>query len=196
MTTVAGDIIRVVAGYAYGVAGRPMSNVLHLRDTGPGGIPDPSLLVALGVYLELVFVPYLPLQSDDVSFTEYSVQNVTQGTIIGTQPWPTFTVGGAVTLIASSQIVGLLRMPTAKSKVQGRLNMVGLAETNINEGVIGGTVVAAILSVGANLLLPFVIGPSDVTYVVFNQEFSTFNFPVSAALGAAVRTLGRRKIPA
>lgn len=196
MATVAGDIIRIVAGYTYAVGGRPMSNVLHLRDTGPGGIPDPDLLVASGVYLELVFAALKVVQSDDLIFTEYSVQNVTQSIIIGTQPWPTFVMGDVAAGIDASQVVGLLRMPTARSKVQGRVNVVGLPESNILTGIIAPGFLSEILVTGANLLLPFVIGPSDITYVVYNQEFGTFNFPVSAAVGEAVRSLGRRKIPA
>lgn len=194
MSTNGGDIIRVVAGFSYVSGGKPLSNVLHLIDAGAGGITDVDLLAGVGAYLEVVYATVQAVQSDVLKYTEYSVANITQGTIVGTVPWPTFTEGASADPIDAAQVVGLLRMPTAKTKVQGRVNIAGIPEGNIANSVISVGVRAAILAMGTALIGPFIITPSAIEYVVFNQEFKTHNLPVSAALGDAVRTLGRRKI--
>jgi len=195
MPTNGGDIIRVVAGFAYRPGGTPQSNVIHLVDAGAGGITDANLLIGVGTFLEVVYTTVQAVQSTTYQYTTYSVANITQGTIIGTLPWPTFTAGLAAAAVDAAQVVGLLRMVTARTRVQGRVNVGGIPETNIADSILSVGVQAAILAMGTALIGPFIIAPSAIEYIVFNTTLLTFNLPVSAALGVAVRTLGRRKEP-
>lgn len=195
MPTNPNDVIRVVCGYTYLTGGTPQSNVLHFVDTGGGGISDAALITGVGAAIELVFGLIRTSQSNKLFYTTYSIQNLTQGLLVGTQPWPTFLNGGSANVLNASQVVGLLRMPTAKPGVQGRVNCVGIPEADVTDSILSAGMLAAIASIGANLLIGFTIAPSVITYTVFNQAFSTFNFPVSAVVGTATRILGRRRQP-
>lgn len=195
MTTNPNDVIRATAGYSYNVGGQLMSNVLHFADTGGGGITDADLLTEMGLMLELIFNAVHTLQSVGLQYTEYSVQNVTQGVIIGTLPWPTFTSGLGAGALDISQCVALLRMPTPASQVQGRVNLPGLTEDQILGSVIDAAFIAAALTVGGQLLLPFTVIGGQLTYIVYNQVLFTFNIPNSTAIGSSTRILGRRRKP-
>lgn len=194
MPTVAGDIIRITCKYTYQLAGRPLSNVLHWVDNGAGGITDAALLLGMGVKIEGVFGSLAPEQSTRLYFTTYDVFNVTQGLIVGTAPWPTLNQGGRAGDLSASTAVGLLRMVTAKSRVQGRLNLVGLPEFNLTDSIQDAVWITAALLVGVDLLAAVAIGPSSLIYCVYNQEFGTYTLPVSVALGAASRSIGRRRL--
>lgn len=193
--TAPNDIIRMTANYTYLSAGRPISNVLHFVDNGGGGILDALLLTQSGIILEGIFGPLAPQQSNALFFTTYDVFNVTQSIIIGTLPWPTLTSGGIAGQLSASTVVGLLRMITPKSRVMGRVNLVGLSETILGSSTITGPYIAAALVVGANMLAAFPVGPSFLQYCVYNQEFGAFNLPTSVAIGASSRSQGRRKLP-
>lgn len=195
MATVTGDIIRVVCGYSYGTGGRPMSNVLHYQDVGAGGVPDAELLTDMGVIVEGVFGGIVAQQALELKYTTYTVQNVTQGTLIGTAPWPTLVAGGGPPLIDVSQTVSLLRTVTTKSRVWGRLNLAGLPEASILDSLPNAAWNAAALVTGAVLLTTPVVGTLTARYVVYNRVLLTSTFPSSIALGLAVRSLGKRKVP-
>lgn len=195
MTTVANDIIRVTCNYDYKLAGRPISNVLHFVDNGGGGILDPLLLTQCGVIIEGIFGSLATEQSVGLFFTTYDVFNVTQATIIGTLPWPTLVQGAIAGDLAASTVVGLLRMITASSGVQGRVNLVGMSEAKIADSTIFSAFITAALAVGASLLTAFPVGPSALQYCVYNQVLATFNLPVSTAIGASSRSIGRRRLP-
>lgn len=195
MATVANDIIRVTCNYTYQSGGRPLSNVLHFADVGAGGIIDSLLLTQMGVIIEGKLGPLAAQQSVELFFTTYDVFNVTQGLIIGTLPWPTLVQGAIANQASAPTVVGLLRMITNKSKVQGRVNLVGVAENIISSGVLTGPFVTAALVTGANLLLANPVGPSSMQYVVYNQALATFTVPVATALGTASRSIGRRHLP-
>lgn len=195
MSTAPNDVIRVVCGFSYTAGGRPMSNVLHVVDTGGGGIPDPDLLTGVGLFIEIVYGLLATVQPPTLKYTTYSVQNVTQKLIIGTLPWPTLVAGTGVGNLDASQVACLLRLPTATSQIQGRLYACGLAEGDISSSLFDASVLAAVAAIGANLLIGYTIAPSVITYAVFNQVLKTFKFPVSSAVGVATRALGRRKLP-
>lgn len=194
MTTANNDIIRLTANYTYLTGGRPISNVLHFVDNGGGGIIDSLLLSQMGIILEGIFGPLAPEQGVGLFYTTYDVFNVTQGLIIGTLPWPTLVQGGTGGDLSAATVVALLRMVTPKSRVQGRVNLVGVPEAKLADSTMTGLFVTAALLVGAQLLNSFPVGPSFLQYTVFNQEFKTFTMPVSVALGSSSRSLGRRRL--
>lgn len=193
MPTVTNDVIRIVAGYTYTSGGSPMSNVLHFVDTGSGSISDADLLTSAGLILEIIFADLHALAAIGLKYTEYSVQNLTQDVIIGAASWPTFVAGLAPGGIASSQVSLLLRMPTSKPKVQGRVFIPGNSEDEISSSVFDATTLAAGLTAGVFLLSNFLIAPSQITYTVFNQFLKTFNFPNSTVVGNQTRALTRRR---
>lgn len=195
MPTAPNDIVRAVCGYSYGTGGRPMSNVLHYKDVGAGGVSDAALLTGMGIILEGVFGLIAQQQEQSFKYTTYTIQNITQGILIGTAAWPTLTQGVIVAAIDVSQAVSLLRALTIKTKVQGRLNLTGMPELAITNSLTSAAWNSAVLTAGANLLVNVVIAPSLFRYTVYNTEFGTDNFATSVALGLATRIMGRRKVP-
>lgn len=195
MATVTGDIIRVVCGFSYTTGGRSMSNVLHYQDVGAGGVADAALLTAMGTIIEGVYGALVVQLSSELKFTTYTVQNVTQSVLIGEAPWPTLTVGGGNLNIAVAQAVSLLRMVTNKSRVWGRVNLPGLPETIVVDSFPAAVWNTAALAFGAVLLTTPVVGGLTARYVVYNRILKTSVFPSSVAVGLAVRSLGKRKVP-
>jgi hypothetical protein len=149
----------------------------------------------MGTIIEGVYGFTVPQQSNVLQYTTYTVQNVTQKALIGSAPWPTLTAGGLAGQIDASQVVSLLRTITTKSRVWGRVNFAGLPEVSITDGLPVAAWNTAALNAGANLLTTPVVGGLTARYVVYNRVLLTATFPVSVALGLAVRSLGKRKLP-
>lgn len=194
MATAANDVIRMIAGYAYGIGGKPLSNVFHMADTGGGGITDANLLSAAGSILENILGGIVAVQSDTHQYVDIQVQNLTQNLIIGTIPWPAFTVGSLAEPVNPAQVTALVQMVTPTPRVQGRVYVTGLSEFDVADSAWSVPVLNALAQLGVELLTPRVVAPSELTYCVFNQVLKTFTLPTSTALRTNNRGLNRRKI--
>ena len=194
MSTNANDIIRSVLGYTYTAGGKPMSNVLHWRDTGGGGITDADFIGGFGAAIEAMMVTLLPQQGSAWKYINITLQNLTQNLLIATLVWPTFTEGTAVSAIDTAQTSLLLRMLTAKPRVQGRVNIGGIAEGGIISSAFSTLALLAGSVFGIALLIPISLGTGEITYTVFDQVFKTDNLPTSSFVGNTTRGLNRRKL--
>ncbi len=194
MATNADDVIRVIAGYAYVAGGKPMSNVFHFADTGGGGILDVDFVNGIGTIMEAILQEIHDIQSLAFRYVNIQVQNLTQNLIIGTFPWPTFGAGAGSALNNPSQVCGLVRMITARPRVQGRVFIAGTTESTTGDSAYTGAVQTAMADLGVNLLAPRALGIGELTYCVFNQVLKTFLLPNSTAFGISTRGLNRRKL--
>lgn len=193
MTTNANDIVRGVLGYEYVTGGTPMSNVWHWKDTGGGGITDADFINEFGALMEAILLPMLPQQGSQFDFVNITVQNLTQGLLIATLPWPTFVSGTAVSAVDTAQTAALLRLLTVKPRTQGRVFIPGIAEGAIQNSIFDMNTLVAAAAIGTALLAPQTVGLGELTYTVFNQILLTDNLPTSLFVGNAVRGLTRRK---
>jgi len=194
MPTVTNDVIRAILGFTYNVGGRPMSNVFHFADTGPGGILDSDFINTFGAIAENIYAPIANEQSNQLFFINIALQNLTQALIIGTIPWPTFTTGSIAGPIDVAQMAGLIRMITPKPRIQGRVFAPGFPESGVANSAFQTSVQVAMADLGVNLLAPRALGTSEITYCVFNQVLKTFTLPTSTAFGISTRGLNRRKL--
>jgi hypothetical protein len=100
------DILRVVPTLGMGV-GVTIQNVYHLRVTETGGVDDADVLDDMGEYLEDIYSELLTRIVNDVTFEEYSVQNLTVDVDLGISGFPTLTAGQSSEDPLPSGVAGL-----------------------------------------------------------------------------------------
>lgn len=194
MAVVQNDIIRVTAQMSYGVGGQQLINVLHVLQLDAVSIPDPTALTDLGLMLEVFYTPLLASQSDRIQYIDYTAQNITQDILLGSATWPTFVAGGSPSGVISPQVALLIYFPTNKPNVQGRLFYPGIPETGVTDGIWTAGVQAAMASMGALMLSPYIASTGRYLYQVVNRVLKTNTNPTSAVVRAGARTQRRRSI--
>jgi hypothetical protein len=187
-----GDIVRYACRSTYDTAGQDIINVVYAQALVQNSIIEATIQAEMLLVPEF-FIDGARLEtSNTLKYTVLEVKNITQDLLLGSFSWPTFVQGAKGEPPASPQVVGLLLLPTAKSRVMGRVNFGGLPETAINDGIMDVALVAGLATSGAVMIAPIVQGFSTYQYIVFNVEFGTFNIPTTSSVVLATRTQRRR----
>lgn len=192
MTVLQNDVLRVTAEMT--VNSHDLQNVYHFRSTNVGGVSDAKALDDMAETMEDMYQKIDTLLTDTLTFDAVRVQNVTQGTLLGSADWPLLVAGTLATSLLPEAAAALITYGTVFSRVRGGTYYGGFTET---ENATGGTLTAAtvtqLVALAAELLGEYVYGADSYRYIVYNTILKTFAVPVSAAIQTRWRTQRRRR---
>lgn len=199
MTVTAGDALRVAARLRFGLGGQELINVTHHVLTIPSSLPDADVLSDMGEVLETYYNTIVARMNDKVLFEDYTVTNVTQDVVLGTDNWPTLIAGTSIIDAFPPQCAALILARTIVPRKQGRIYVPGLAE----EGAVGSAWVAGALTdlgnFASKLLLAIVATNGVYSYRVFTRPddgppiiLAKLDPPTTTAVVPFVRTQRRR----
>ena len=192
MTVVQNDVLRVTAEMTFN--GHDLQNVYHFRSTNVGGISDAKALSDGADIMEDVYQKLDASMSTGVAFDQVRVQNVTQGVLLGTAPWPLLVAGAQAADLLPEVVAALITYGTTISRVRGGTYYGGFTETsNDAGGTVNTSLVTSLTTLAAELLGEYVFGADSYRMVVFNAVLGSFNVPVSALIHALWRTQRRRR---
>ncbi len=199
MTVDAGDVIRVASRMSYGAGGQDLINVTHHELTTPGSLPDADVLTDMGLLMESYYFTIDSLMNDTITFVDYTVTNVTKDVVLGTDNWPTLTVGGSIVDALPPQNAALVLARTSTPRKQGRTYLPGFAEDNTSGSLwIAGTL-AALANFAGLMLVSITVGSGTYVYRVFTRPddgppiiLAKADPPTTVAVIPFVRTQRRR----
>lgn len=192
MTVQQNDVLRVTAEMTQ--TADSVQNVYHFRSTNAGAIDDTDVLDDMADIMDEIYALLDGETSDEVSYDQVRVQNVTQNLLIGAIGFPVITVGLNITDPLPRPVAALITYPTAKPKTRGGNYYGGFTEDrNTSTGSILAGTLTNLTSVATLLLAERVFGANSYRMVVFNAVLDTFVLPVSAIIHDIWRTQRRRR---
>lgn len=187
-----GDVVRIACRQTYTSGGQDVINTIHVRASAQVGVTLPAVQADLGALAELYFDAMRLVISNSLRYTFLELKNVTQDTLLGVIPWPTFVQGANAGQMASPQVVALSVLPSDKSRVMGRVNWGGMLETDVSNGIIDALVLAAMATAQAVMMVSQSMTYGNYQYVIYNRVLGTFRLPVGSKAIIPTRTQRRR----
>lgn len=195
MTTNVGDIIRVAPRMTSSNSG-DLVNVYHFKLTGPGSLSDADMIDDMCDLMDAMYDVLDTSITDEISFSDINVFNVTQDTPHGPQDWPTLTAGSNQAVPLPSQTAAFIQTPTGLSRSWGRKFLGGFTTDHLSQDGNIATGFLAVLVSFANVWL-------NQTGVTLNGTwepviYSTIDLSWRAILSATVNniwaTIRRRRV--
>jgi len=199
MTVNAGDALRVAARMRYGIGGQELINVMHFVLNTPSSLPNASVLQDMGQVLEDFYIHIKSSMNISVQFEDYTVTNVTQDVVLGTDTWPTFVTGSGAVDALPPQCAALILARTITPRKQGRIYLPGFEEDLVAGSVWGAAALAALVSFSAEMLVTQAATFGVYSYRVFTRPddgppiiLAKLDPPTTVAVVGFVRTQRRR----
>lgn len=166
-----GEIVQVTAEML--LAGQRVLNVFHAvcasTTSDSGAVSD------LCVQVDNLYKFVDDIMADDLTFTQLSLKNITDGTDLGIHAWPTMVAGLNGNDPLPNGVAGLVTLSTAQSKVRGRKFLAGIAENLTSGSVFTGSTVLFLANFGVGLLTAFT-GSTSGNLWVWGVPTSTGGF--------------------
>lgn len=168
MTVEIDDVLRVSGRLTFDNNEDDIVGVHHYEVTG-GSETDAQTLINIGIVMESIYATVVGRQSQDISYEEITVKNVTQNVILGDTPWPTLVAGALADDALPPQVTALVLASTPSPTRQGRKYAGGFVELDNVGGLLAGALVAALGNFADNYVLTQVIGPINYRPVIMSS---------------------------
>jgi len=192
MAVAQNDVLRVTAEMSQGVDA--LQNVYHIQSDNVASVSDAQALLDMGLIMDGLYNLVDASMHDGVSFDSVRVQNVTQGVLMGSTPFPVLTVGLDTNDPLPFQAAALITYPTATPKTRGGTYFGGFTEANSDTaGAISSALQTVLVAVGVKILTQQNVAGNLYTFVLVNRLLGTVIPYVSAIVHAVWRTQRRRR---
>jgi len=196
MTVLNGDVIRAAARLS-DANGKYLVNVFHFKLDGLGA-SELDCREAISARLDEMYANLQSAFDDGVHFVDISYENVTQGTLMGIDAWPSLTSGGATGDGMPSQDTLVCSMQTLTPHVFGRKFLGTFIETGQAAGLWGSGLTSGAAAFIVDWLTPLApsVGNALLAGVARYIEGGTvdrFTHFVSGAVKNIVRGQRRRQ---
>jgi len=129
-------------------------------------IDDDDCKEDLAAWLEDFYTPFLGALPDNLAFIDIDYYNMSTDTPMGTLGWPTLTAGSAgTTEIAASGVAAVITAFSYSVRHHGRKFIGPVHEAAIDAGVLNAATMAALATMLAVWVTPFVGDTSGETWV-------------------------------
>jgi hypothetical protein len=191
-----GDVIRAAARLS-DANGKYLVNVFHFKLEG-AGMTELACREAISGRLDDMYENLQSAFDDGVHFVDISYENVTQGTLMGIDAWPSLTAGGATGDGMPSQDTLVCSMQTLTPHVFGRKFLGTFIETGQAAGLWGSGLTSAAAAFIVDWLTPLSPGISatllpGVARYIAGGTVDRFTHFVSGAVKNVVRGQRRRQ---
>lgn len=193
MTVNQNDVIRT-ANIMGGLGADEYVNVWFTRYESPAALPDQTIADDIALFLDSFYNGLAPLLNVALTFARTVNKNITQDVLMPDSVFPTTAGGSGVGQMVSPQVAGLLIGRTVKSRVQRRMYLPGLEESNVTNGNLSAATITALLTAGAQMMGAQTVNGSLYRTVVRNLLLGTDEPISSVFVVGSTRTQRRRTI--
>jgi hypothetical protein len=164
-----GDILRVTPSLVLDV-GVTIQNVYHLLVSEPTGVDDEDVLDDMGEYLEGIYDGMVSRIPNNVTFSEYKVDNLTADVTIGISGFPTLTTGTDAGEYIAPGVAGLLLGRTSNPGHAGRKFFGPFTEGNMSDGLWSSALLSVLAAAGLDTYDGFTsAGGNDYQPIVLDR---------------------------
>lgn len=197
MTVSTGDILRVVASMLWD-DGNVVQNVYNAVVTGAGGPWDDSDIVddaeawLDNMYANITIKVSNQLDGNEVIVYKYDAVD-DDWDEVASQAW-TWNPSGATDQVPRG-VAGLVRLWTTDPDVQGKKYLAGLMETQMTDGLWGGSLLTDFLAFAADWYTPFVGGTSGADWApgIWSVAGTVFKLGVDHIATSSIPAYQRRR---
>lgn len=155
-------------------------NVWQYRYEDATPISDAQGISDVIAILEIFYTVLVAAQSVLQIYRDIRFRNVTQGTILGTHPWPTMTVGGGAADPVPFGVAGIINWTTLKPRIGMRKFLGVFTEANVTTGgVFSSALVSAMSTAAGPTLAPQAIGGRNYQFGYQSPKTGLWEVPTS-----------------
>lgn len=188
-----GHVLRVTAeGQLYDSV--VWNNVFYVRVEEKGAASDQDIVDSIVARLDGMYDHFVPIMSDQLSFTQIEVYDLTADEPVATEPWPTLTTGDSAADMLVTGAALVVRFFTAVKRSQGRKFIPGLGEGQTVGGVWALSALQAAGSFAIDVLTPFTEDNDlfDGEFGLYRRASGTF-IPLLSGIVNAIPGYQRRR---
>jgi len=175
MTIDAGDVVKCTARMEVS-GGIAVQNTFFAKSLAAAPIDDQDAMDDLAAWLDAMYDHIDGNMTPLLSFVDIQFHEMVANRPIGTEPWPTMTVGGSGADPTASGVALGLTAHTLVNRVRGRKSIGVLSDTDMIALKFAGGVLTVALLFGAAWITPFAGSVSGETWTpgVWRRKTSTF----------------------
>jgi hypothetical protein len=130
-----------------------MANVFHWRIKAGTDLTDANILSEIALKLDDMYTNVSGGMSNQISFADINVFNVTKNAPLGVIPWPTLTAGGSGSTMLPSTVAAFIRATTGISRNWAKKFIGGFTEDdNVSGGLVNSVLMTALGAFGTDWL--------------------------------------------
>lgn len=194
MTVNVGDVLRASARSNFGTGGFDLVNVFHFQFDSAAAIPDAQAVTDIGAILEDMENAVISRIGTIIKYVDITIQNITQNTLLGANPWPTITAGLEPGDVVSPQVAALIIGRTLTPGIQARKYHYGAGENQVNNGTFLSTMLTSLGNYAARYIADNFIVGETYTPIAYNKLLDRRTKLTSSLVIATARTQRRRTI--
>lgn len=194
MTVGVDDICKITATLLF-ASTNVIQNVYHVKNVGAAGVDEDDFASAAATWLDDAYTEFNPQMSDEVTYLNLNMYNITNDVPIGIYDWPVLTAGVNAGYCEPLNVAYLVAFQTGVKKSVGRKYFGGFSEANTQDGGVLDSVVYGTLGDAADILVAgFVADTQDFVAGNYREDPERFAEWTGYQVRTIAATQRRRRI--
>jgi hypothetical protein len=193
MAVLDNDIIRVACKMRF-LGAADIINVWHFNYITGGSRDEADCVIDVQEFMSDAYIVLVGSLPPEVSFTDMSIQNLSQNTIVGSGAWIGLTVGGGGADAMPPQVANLVIFPTQIPRAQGRKYLPAFTESLYDNGVLTAGAVGLCNTFGNFFVGVQTMLSGTVQFGTYSDAPAHFYSLISRRVIPALRTQRRRTV--